>query len=339
MPKRALITGITGQDGSYLAELLLEKGYEVHGIIRRSSSINTQRISHIFQDPHESNRRLILHYGDLSDSSGVNQLMKTIHPDEVYNLGAQSHVRVSFDMPEYTANVVALGTLRLLDAIRESGLKTKFYQASSSEMFGRALEAPQRETTPFCPCSPYGTAKVFSYWTTVNYRESYRIFACNGILFNHESPRRGLTFVTRKITWGLANILAGRQSKIYLGNLDTKRDWGYAKEYVEAMWRMLQQDEPDDYVVATGESHSVREFLEEAFSYQGLDWKAYVEVDSRYFRPNEVDLLLGDSSKAKRKLGWAPKTTFTELVRLMVDADMAAVKGIVSPADVAGIKG
>ncbi len=326
--KRALISGISGQDGSYLAELLLEKGYEVHGIIRRSSSINTQRISHIFQDPHEANPRLILHYGDLSDSSGVNQLMKTIRPDEVYNLGAQSHVRVSFDIPEYTADVVALGTLRLLDAIRDSGIRTKYYQASSSEMYGRAVETPQRETTPFRPCSPYGVAKVFAYWTTVNYRESYDIFACNGILFNHESPRRGITFVTRKITWGLANILAGHQKKIYLGNLDAERDWGYAKEYVEAMWLMLQQEQPDDYVIATGECHSVREFLEEAFSSQGLPWKNYVEIDPRYFRPNEVDLLVGDASKAKQQLGWAPKTSFKELVRLMVDADLAAVQRV-----------
>lgn len=324
--KCALITGITGQDGSYLAELLLEKGYEVHGIIRRSSAINTQRISHIFQDPHEANRHLILHYGDLNDCSGINQLMKTVRPDEVYNLAAQSHVRVSFDMPEYTADVVALGTLRLLDAIRESGIKTKFYQASSSEMYGKAVEVPQCETTPFRPCSPYGTAKVFSYWMTVNYRESYGMFACNGTLFNHESPRRGLTFVTRKITWGLANILAGRQQKIYLGNLDAKRDWGYAKEYVEAMWLMLQQDVPDDYVIATGETYSIKEFLQEAFSYQSLNWEDYVEIDPRYYRPNEVDHLLGDASKAKRILGWSPKTTFKELVRLMVDADIAAVQ-------------
>lgn len=337
--KRALITGITGQDGSYLAELLMEKGYEVHGLIRRSSAINTQRLSHIFQDPHEADQRLVLHYGDMSDSSNINQLMKTIRPDEVYNLAAQSHVRVSFDMPEYTADVVALGTLRLLDAIRNSGVKTKLYQASSSEMFGRVMEVPQRETTPFHPCSPYGTSKVFGYWATVNYRESYGIFASNGILFNHESPRRGITFVTRKITRGLATILVGSQKKIYLGNLDAKRDWGYAKEYVEAMWLMLQQDEPGDYVIATGECHSVREFLQEAFSYQGLRWEDYVEIDPRYYRPSEVSLLVGDASMAKRVLGWVPKTSFRELVRLMVDADIAAVKGIASPADMAWSKG
>ncbi len=324
--KRALLTGITGQDGSYLAEFLLEKGYEVHGLIRRSSAINTQRISHIFQDPHDANRRLVLHYGDLADSSGINQLMKTIRPDEVYNLGAQSHVRVSFDIPEYTADVVALGTLRLLDAIRESGIQTKFYQASSSEMFGRVTEVPQNESTPFHPCSPYAIAKVFGHWTAVNYRKSYGIFACSGILFNHESPRRGITFVTRKITWGLANILAGRQEKIYLGNLEAKRDWGYAKEYVEAMWLMLQQNEPDDFVIATGATYSVKEFLQEAFSYQGLNWEEYVEIDPHYYRPNEVDHLLGDASKAKRVLGWSPKTTFKELVRLMVDADIAALQ-------------
>ncbi len=329
--KRALITGITGQDGSYLAELLLEKGYEVHGIIRRSSEINTQRIKHIFQDPHDPNPQLVLHYGDLTDSSGINQLMKTIKPEEVYNLAAQSHVRVSFDMPAYTADVVSLGTLRLLDAIRESGIQTRFYQASSSEMFGRAKEVPQRETTPFYPCSPYGTSKVFAYWTTVNYRESYGIYACNGILFNHESPRRGLTFVTRKITWGLANILAGRQKKIFLGNLEARRDWGYAKEYVEAMWLMLQQPQPDDYVIATGETYRVKDFLQEAFSSQGLRWQDYVELDPRYHRPNEVDLLQGDPSKAKRVLGWAPKTTFKELVRLMVDADIAAVQAVAPP--------
>lgn len=320
--KRALITGITGQDGSYLAELLLEKGYEVHGIIRRSSSFNTDRIDHIYSDPHFPANQLRLHYGDLSDGSALSRLIAKIEPDEVYNLGAQSHVRVSFDAPEYTADIDATGTLRLLEAIREVGIKPRFYQASSSEMYGLVQEVPQSEKTPFYPRSPYGCAKVFAYWITVNYRESYGLHASNGILFNHESPRRGETFVTRKITRAIARIKAGLQKRLFLGNLEAKRDWGYAKEYVEAMWRMLQQPEGDDYVVATGETHSVREFLEEAFTYAGLRWEDYVEVDARYFRPAEVDLLIGDASKARRKLGWEPRTSFKDLVRLMVDADM-----------------
>lgn len=324
--KKALITGITGQDGSYLAELLLEKGYEVHGIIRRASTFNTGRINHLYKDPHLSGVRLILHYGDLSDSTNLIKLLYRIQPDEVYHLGAQSHVRVSFDIPEYTGDVTGLGTVRILEAIRETGLKSKFYQASSSEMFGKVLEVPQRETTPFYPRSPYGAAKVYAYWVTVNYRESYGMFACNGILFNHESPRRGETFVTRKITRAVARIKAGLQDKVYLGNLDAKRDWGYAKEYVEAMWRMLQAPEPDDYVIATGETHSVREFLEEAFGYVGLDWQQHVGIDPRYYRPAEVDLLVGDASKAREKLGWEPKVTFKELVRLMVDADIEALE-------------
>ena len=322
--KKALITGITGQDGSYLADLLLSKGYEVHGIIRRASSFNTARIDHLYTDPHVNGVHLFLHYGDISDSTNLIKLLYRVQPDEIYHLAAQSHVRVSFDIPEYTGDVTGLGTVRILEAIREVGLKSRFYQASSSEMFGKVQEIPQRETTPFYPRSPYGAAKVYAYWVTVNYRESYGIFACNGILFNHESPRRGETFVTRKITRAVAEIKAGRQNKLYLGNLDAKRDWGYAKEYVEAMWLMLQQDEPDDYVIATGETHSVREFLDEAFGYVGLDWHDYVETDPRYFRPAEVDLLVGDASKAKRKLGWQPRTTFKELVRLMVDADMEA---------------
>lgn len=319
--KKALITGITGQDGSYLAELLLEKGYEVHGIIRRSSSFNTSRINHIYQDPHIREAKLFLHYGDLSDGSVINQLMKTIRPDEVYNLGAQSHVRVSFDNPEYTADITALGTLRVLDAIRESGINTKFYQASSSEMFGGS-PAPQNEKTPLHPKSPYAAAKVYAYWITVNYRESYGIFACNGILFNHESPRRGETFVTRKITRGLANILAGEQDKLYMGNLDAKRDWGYAPDFVEAMYLMMQQDKPDDFVIGTGETHTIKEFLGEAFGLVGLDWKKYVEIDPRYFRPAEVNVLLADASKAKKVLGWQPKTTFKDLVRIMVEEDL-----------------
>lgn len=320
--KTALITGITGQDGSYLAELLLEKGYTVHGIIRRSSSFNTNRIDHLYKDPHNPATRLFLHYGDLSDSSNLNRLIEKIGPDEIYHLGAQSHVRVSFDTPEYTGDVTGLGTLRLLDAIRETGVAAKFYQASSSEMYGLVQEVPQSETTPFYPRSPYACAKVYSYWITVNYREAYNMFACNGILFNHESPRRGETFVTRKITRAVARIKAGLQKELFLGNLDAKRDWGYAKEYVEAMWLMLQQDEPDDYVVATGETHSVREFLEEAFSCAGLQWEDYVKIDPRYFRPSEVELLIGDASKARTKLGWEPKVHFKELVRLMVDADI-----------------
>lgn len=320
--KKALITGITGQDGSYLTELLLEKGYEVHGLIRRSSSFNTHRIEHLFQDPHEETVRLHLHYSDLTDSSNLSRLLHHIQPDEVYNLGAQSHVRVSFDMPEFTANVTAMGTVRLLEAIRETGIKTKFYQASSSEMFGRVQEIPQRETTPFYPCSPYGCSKVFSHWTTVNFRESYNLFAVNGILFNHESPRRGKTFVTRKITQAVAKIKAGMQDELYLGNLDAKRDWGYAKEYVWAIYLMMQQQEPDDYILATGRTHSVREFVELAFSLVDLDWRDYVKIDPHYFRPTEVDLLVGDATKAREKLGWRPETTFEELVRLMLIADI-----------------
>ncbi len=327
MSKRALITGITGQDGSHLAELLLSKGYEVYGIIRRSSSFNTGRIDHIYQDPHQQPSRLRLLYGDLNDASSLNKILRDCRPDEIYNLGAQSHVRVSFDIPEYTAEIGALGTLRLLEAIRETGLhKTRFYQASSSELFGKAQEIPQRETTPFHPRSPYAVAKLYAYWITVNYRESYGLFACNGILFNHEGPRRGETFVTRKITRAAASIKLGLQDKLYLGNLEAKRDWGYAPEYCRAMWLMLQQEEPDDYVIATGETHSVREFLEEAFGYLDLDWHPYVEIDPRYFRPAEVDILVGDASKARRKLGWEPKVTFKELVRIMVDADLADLK-------------
>ena len=320
--KKALITGITGQDGSYLAELLLSKDYEVHGIIRRASTFNTERIDHLYQDPHINGVRLFLHYGDISDSTNLIKLLYRIQPDEIYHLGAQSHVRVSFDIPEYTGDVTGLGTVRILEAIRETELKAKFYQASSSEMYGKVQEVPQRETTPFYPRSPYGAAKVYSYWLTVNYRESYGIFACNGILFNHESPRRGETFVTRKVTRAASRIKAGLEDKLYLGNLDAKRDWGYAKEYVEAMWLMLQQEEPDDYVVATGETHSVRELLEEAFSYVGLDWRKHLEIDARYYRPAEVDFLIGDASKAKRKLGWEAKIKFNDLVRVMVDADM-----------------
>src|SRR6187397_754097 len=308
MAKRALITGITGQDGSYLAELLLSKEYEVHGIIRRASTFNTGRLDPIYADPHSGKNRLFLHYGDLSDASALARLIGKIQPDEIYNLAAQSHVRVSFDSPEYTADVTGTGTVRLLEAIRESGLKPKFYQASSSEMFGKVLEVPQRETTPFYPRSPYGAAKVYSYWITVNYREAYDLFACNGILFNHESPRRGETFVTRKITKAAARIKLGIQHDLYLGNLDAKRDWGFAGDYIEAMWLMLQADAPDDYVIATGETHSVREMLELAFDRVQLDWKPYVKIDQNYYRPTEVDLLIGDASKAKRKLGWAPKT-------------------------------
>jgi GDPmannose 4,6-dehydratase len=327
MPKKALITGITGQDGSYLTELLLGRGYEVYGVIRRASTFNTERIDHIYQDPHESGRRLRLLYGDLNDASSLNKILRDVQPDEIYNLGAQSHVRVSFDIPEYTAEVGALGTLRLLEAIRETGLsKTRFYQASSSELFGKVQEVPQRETTPFYPRSPYGVAKLYAYWVTVNYRESYGLFACNGILFNHESQRRGETFVTRKITRAAAAIKLGLRDKLYLGNLDAKRDWGHAKDFVEAMHLMLQQDEPDDYVIATGETHSVREFLDEAFGHLDLDWKRFVEIDPRYYRPAEVDLLIGDASKARRKLGWEPKITFKELVRMMIDADLADLK-------------
>jgi len=322
MAKKALITGITGQDGSYLAELLLEKGYEVHGIIRRASTFNTGRLDGIYADRHDVRTRLFLHYGDLSDASSLSRLIGMIKPDEVYNLAAQSHVRVSFDSPEYTTDITATGAIRLLEAIRETGLNLRFYQASSSEMYGLVQETPQRESTPFYPRSPYGCAKVYAYWITVNYRESYGMHASNGILFNHESPRRGETFVTRKITRAVAHIKAGLQEKLYLGNLDAKRDWGYAKEFVEAMWLMLQQDKADDYVVSTGETHSIREFLDHAFGHVKLDWKKYVEIDPRYFRPAEVDLLIGDCSKAKKKLAWTPKTNFPELVKLMVDADI-----------------
>jgi len=322
MGKTALITGITGQDGSYLAELLLKKGYVVHGIKRRSSSFNTSRIDDVLPDWHEREARLLLHFADLSDSTSLVRLLYRLQPDEIYHLGAQSHVLVSFEIPEYTGDVTALGTVRLLEAIRETGIKTKFYQASSSEMFGRATETPQRETTPFRPCSPYGCSKLYAYWTTANYREGYRLFACNGILFNHESPRRGETFVSRKITRAIARIRAGLQQRLYLGNLDAKRDWGYAPEYVDAMWRMMQLDEPDDFVVATGETHTVREFVQTAFDYVGLDWEKYVEIDPKYFRPNEVDILQGDASKAERMFGWRPRVRFSELVKLMVDADM-----------------
>ncbi|HEX4121705.1 MAG TPA: GDP-mannose 4,6-dehydratase [Verrucomicrobiae bacterium] len=326
MTKKALITGITGQDGSYLAELLLAKGYEVHGLIRRASTFNTGRLDPIYSDPHAAKNRLSLHYADMSDASGLSRLLGKIQPDELYNLAAQSHVRVSFDAPEYTADVTATGTVRLLEAIRETGLSPRFYQASSSEMYGKVREIPQTEETPFYPRSPYGCAKVYSFWITVNYRESYGLHASNGILFNHESPRRGETFVTRKITRAVAHIQAGLQDKLYLGNLDAKRDWGYAKEYVEAMWLMLQQDKPDDYVVATNETHSIREFLDLAFGHAKLDWNKYVEIDSRYYRPAEVDLLIGDYGKAKRQLGWEPKTKFADLVRLMVDADIKLLK-------------
>jgi len=322
--KRALVTGITGQDGSYLAELLLTKGYEVHGVIRRSSTFNTGRIQGIYQDPHEADHRLLLHYGDLGDSSVVSRLIEKIEPHEIYHLGAQSHVRVSFEIPEYTADVTALGTLRLLDAIRETRIATRFYNAASSEMFGAAAP-PQHEGTPFHPRSPYGISKLFSYWTTVNYREAYGLYALNGILFNHESPRRGETFVTRKITRGIASILAGRQERLYLGNLDARRDWGYAPEYVEAMWRMLQQTQPDDFVIATGETYTVREFLSEAFRLVGIsDWSNYVAIDPRYYRPAEVDVLCGDATKAREKLGWEPRVRFPELVRIMLKADLTA---------------
>jgi GDPmannose 4,6-dehydratase len=317
-----LITGITGQDGSYLAELLLTKGYEVHGIKRRSSSFNTSRIDAIFPDLHERDARLFLYYADLADSTSLIKLLYRLHPDEVYHLGAQSHVRVSFEIPEYTGDITALGTTRLLEAIRESGVKAKFYNASSSEMFGRAIEVPQRETTPFRPCSPYACAKVYAYWMTVNYRESHGLFACNGILFNHESSRRGETFVSRKITRAVARIKAGLQDKLYLGNLEARRDWGYAPEYVEAIWRMMQADQPDDFVVATGETRSVREFVDLAFEYADLDWKRYVEIDPRYFRPVEVDILQGDYSKAEKVLGWRPKVKFQELVKIMVAEEM-----------------
>jgi len=323
--KKAIITGITGQDGSYLAELLLEKGYQVWGIMRRSSSFHTGRIDHLYQDPHE-NPQLRLVYGDLTDGSNLSAIISKIQPDEVYNLGAQSHVRVSFDIPIYTANTDAIGTLRLLEAIRSCDKPVKFYQASSSEMYGKAQEIPQTEKTPFHPRSPYGCAKVYSFWQTVNYREAYGLFACNGILFNHESPRRGETFVTRKITRAATRIKMGLQDKLYLGNLDAKRDWGFAGDYVEAMWLMLQQDKPDDYVIATGECHSVREFLEEVFGYLDLNWQHYVEIDPRYFRPSEVDYLEGDARKAKKLLKWKPKVTFRELTRMMVEADMRSAE-------------
>jgi GDPmannose 4,6-dehydratase len=322
--KRALITGITGQDGSYLAELLLAKGYEVHGIIRRASTFNTDRIDHLYQDPHVNGVRLFLHYGDLTDAVALVKLLYDLKPDEIYNLGAQSHVRVSFDIPESTGDIDGLGTLRILEAVRETGLveKVRFYQASSSEMFGKVQEVPQTEKTPFWPRSPYACAKVYAYWLTVNYRESYQMHASNGILFNHESPRRGETFVTRKITRAATRIKLGLQDALYLGNMDAKRDWGYAKDYVEMMWMMLQQDKPDDYVVATNETHSVREFVEETFGCLDLDWKQYVKHDVRYERPAEVELLIGDPEKAKKQLGWEPKVKFKELVKIMVDADL-----------------
>jgi len=342
-PKVALITGITGQDGSYLAELLLEKGYEVHGLVRRASTFNTERIEHIYQDPHEAGRRLHLHYGDLSDASCLGRLIEKIRPSEVYNLGAQSHVKVSFEVPEYTADVDALGALRLLDAIRDHGGRVRYYQASSSELYGKVVETPQSETTPFYPRSPYAVAKLFAYWSVVNYREAYGLFAVNGILFNHESPRRGKTFVTRKISRAAARIAVGLESRLYLGNLDAQRDWGYAPEYVEAMWRMLQQDTPQDLVIATGQTRSVREFVEHAFSRVGLpiiwegvgvdergvsaiDGQTLIEIDPAYFRPTEVDLLLGDASRAAEVLDWRPKVTFEELVHLMVDADLAEAR-------------
>jgi GDPmannose 4,6-dehydratase len=324
--KKALITGITGQDGSYLAELLLAKGYEVHGIIRRSSSFNTDRIEHLYKDPHDPNARIRLHYGDLVDGIGMREILTRVLPDEIYNLGAQSHVRVSFDQPVYTVASDALGTMHLLEAIRDTGKAMKFYQASSSEMYGKVRETPQTETTPFHPRSPYACAKVYSFWQTVNYRESYGMYAVNGILFNHESPRRGETFVTRKITRAATRIKEGLQDKLFLGNLDAKRDWGFAGDYVEAMWLMLQQDKPDDYVVATNETHSVREFLEEVFGHLNLDWEKYVSVDPRYFRPAEVDLLLGDASKAERALKWKPKVTFKALAEMMTMADWKIAK-------------
>lgn len=328
--KRALITGITGQDGSYLSELLLRKDYEVHGIIRRSSCFNTDRIDHIYKDPHNQDAHLFLHYGDLTDGTTLRRILEQVQPVEIYNLGAQSHVRVSFDSPEYTVDAVGMGVLRLLEAVRDyqqrTGIEVRYYQAGSSEMFGKVQEVPQKETTPFYPRSPYACAKVYGHWQTINYRESYDLFACNGILFNHESPRRGETFVTRKITRAVARIVRGMQKELFLGNLDSKRDWGYAKDYVRAMWLMLQQDEPDDYVVATNETHSIREFLEIAFGHVNLNWQDYVKFDERYLRPAEVDLLIGDPSKAKQKLGWEPSVTFEELVKLMVDADIKALE-------------
>ncbi len=320
-PRKALVTGITGQDGSYLAEFLLGKGYEVHGIVRRSSTFGTERIEHLYQDPHGQDVRLFLHYADLTDASSLRRVLTDVAPDEVYNLAAQSHVRVSFDQPVYTVETDALGALCLLEAIRDTRIPTRFYQASSSEMYGKAVEVPQRETTPFHPRSPYACAKLFAYWQTVNYREAYGLFACNGILFNHESPRRGETFVTRKITRAATRIKAGLQDKLYLGNLDAKRDWGFAGDYVEAMWLMLQQEQPDDYVVATGETRSVREFLDAAFACLGMDWRPFVVQDARYLRPSEVDILLGDATKARERLGWKPRVSFEELVRMMIDED------------------
>jgi GDPmannose 4,6-dehydratase len=320
--KRALITGITGQDGSYLAELLLDKGYEVHGVVRRSSSFNTERIDHLYRDPHERGVRLFLHYGDLNDASSLQSIVGEVQPDEVYNLGAPSHVRVSFDIPEYTGEVTALGAIRLLEAIRKLGVSCRYYQASSSELYGKVVETPQRETTPFHPRSPYAAAKAYAFYVTLNYREAYGIFAVNGILFNHESERRGETFVTRKITRAVGRIKHGMQREVFLGNLDAKRDWGHAADYVDAMWRMLQQEEPDDFVIGTGETHSVREFLELAFARAGLDHREHVKIDPRYFRPAEVDLLLADPSKAKEKLGWSPRVPFAELVARMVDSDI-----------------
>lgn len=335
--KRALITGITGQDGSYLTELLLDKGYQVFGIVRRSSSFNTDRIDHLYQDPHVPDARLRMFYGDLNDSSSLNTILRNTEPDEIYNLGAQSHVRVSFDVPEYTGDVTGLGTVRILEAIRETGIKPKFYQASSSELYGRVREVPQTESTPFYPRSPYACAKAYAYHITVNYRESYGLFACNGILFNHESERRGETFVSRKITRAATRIKLGLQDKLYLGNLDARRDWGYARDYVEAMWLMLQAEEADDFVIATGENHSVREFLDETFGYLDLDWKEFVETDPRYYRPAEVDILLGDASKARRVLGWEPKVGFRELVQIMVDHDLE-LAGLESLRQSAGAK-
>jgi len=332
--KRALITGVTGQDGSYLSELLLEKGYEVHGIIRRTSTFNTDRIDHIYVDPHNTDAKLFLHYGDLTDGTTLRRILEHVKPVEIYNLGAQSHVRVSFDSPEYTVDAVGMGALRILEAVRDyqqrTGIEVRYYQAGSSEMYGKVQEIPQKESTPFYPRSPYACAKVYAHWQTINYRESFDLFAANGILFNHESPRRGETFVTRKITMAIARIVAQKQKKLYLGNLDAKRDWGYAKDYVRAMWLMLQQDFADDYVVATGETYSVKEFLDVAFKYVNLDWHDYVEFDERYLRPAEVELLIGDPTKAKTKLGWSPSVTFEELVHLMVEADLYAL-GIGSP--------
>jgi len=325
--KKALITGITGQDGSYLADLLLAKGYEVHGVIRRASTFNTSRIDHLYTDPHVHGVRLFLHFGDLADSLNLTRLIDRIGPDEIYHLGAQSHVRVSFDIPEYTGDVVGLGAIRILEAIRESKVQARFYQASSSEMYGKVQAVPQTETTPFWPRSPYAVAKLYAYWATVNYRESYGMHASNGILFNHESPRRGETFVTRKITRAVARIKRGLQKELYLGNMDAKRDWGYAPEYVEGMWRILQQETPDDYVLATNETHTVHEFVEEAFGHVGLNWEEFVKYDARYERPAEVELLIGDPAKAKAKLGWEPKVRFRELVQIMVDADLAMVDG------------